>query len=252
MNTQANAKASVAMCHLGRQETLDHRDGNHDLGPHGGLESDDRGPAVTVPAPVAYRGVELFDHHLVRGETGGWHQDHQSSNDLLSVIGGSAGAAGDASVVTGFVENFAEDSGDYSIAMGTAIFEASAHTSKPGDALAAANTFLDVSGADFIFEHEIDQSGHGPHDAWARSELDYLAIDIHGWSPPHGTIVIDVDHPSFGQGQPIGQEPFYGNFAQVLALAEAYGADASSATFTNALAIENHFSFVNAVGIVAL
>jgi len=45
---------------------------------------------------------------------------------------------------------------------------------------------------------------------------------------------------------------FHGNFAQVLALAEAHGADTLSATVTNALAIENHFSFVNAVGIVAL
>jgi hypothetical protein len=252
MNTQANAKASIAMCHRGLQETLDHHDGHDDLGPLRGLEFDDRGPAITMPAPVAYRGMELFDHHLVRGETGGWHQDHQSPDDLLAVDGGSAMAAGDASIVTGFVENFAEDSGDYSIAMGKAIFEASAHTSKSGDALAAASTFLDVSGADFIFEHEIDQSGHGPYDAWARSELDYLAIDIHGWSPPHGTIVIDVHHPTFGEGQPIGQDPFYGNFAQVLALAEAHGADALSATFTNALTIENHFSFVNAVGIVGL
>jgi hypothetical protein len=118
-------------------------------------------------------------------------------------------------------------------------------------ALAAASTFLDVSGTDFIFEHEIDQSRHGPYNAWARSELDYLSIDIHGWSPPHGTIVIDVHHP-FGQGQPIGQDPFYGNFAQVFALAEAHGADTLSATFSNALTVENHFSFVNAVGIVAL
>jgi hypothetical protein len=135
--------------------------------------------------------------------------------------------------------------------MGKAIFEASAYGSNPGDALAAADTFLDVSGADFIFEHEIGQSERGPYDAWARSELDYFSIDIHGWSPPHGTIVIDVHHP-FGHGQPIGQDPFHGNFAQVLALGEAHGADTLSATVTNALTIENHFSFVNAVGIVAL
>jgi hypothetical protein len=249
MNTQANAKASVTRCHHGLQETFDHHHGSDDLGPLGGLEFDGGAPAVTMPAPVADRGVELFDHHW--GESGASHQDRQSPNDLLSVIGGSAMAAGDASVVTGFVENFAEDRDDYSIAMGKAIFEASAYSSKPGDAIAAASTFLDVSGTDFIFEHEINQSGHGPHDAWARSELDYLSIDIHGWSPPHGTIVIDVHHPS-GQGQPIGQDPFSGNFAQVLALAEAHGADALSATFTNALTIENHFSFVNAERIVAL
>jgi hypothetical protein len=94
-----------------------------------------------------------------------------------------------------------------------------------------------VAGTDFIFEHEIGQSRHGPYDACARSELDYFSIDIHGWSPPPGTIVIDVPHP-FGQGQPIGQDPFHGNFAQVLALAEAHGAATLSATVTNALTIE--------------
>jgi hypothetical protein len=251
MNTEANAKASVRGCHHGPQETFDRHDGNDGPGPLVGLEYDDRAPAVTTPAPVAYPAVGLFDHHLARGEPGAWHQHDQSPNDLLAVIGGSAMAAGEASDVTGFVDNFAEDRGDYSIAMGKAIFEASAYGSKPGDALAAADTFLDVSGADFIFEREIDQSNSGPYDAWARSELDYFSIDIHGWSPPHGTIVIDVDHP-FGHGQPIGQDPFHGNFAQVLALAEAQGADTLSATFTNALTIENHFSFVNAVGIVGL
>jgi len=252
MNTEANAKASARGCHLSPQETFDRHDGNDDLGPLGGLEYDDGAPAVTTPALVAYRGVELFDHHPVWGERGAWHQDHQSPNDLLAVIGGSAMAAGEASDVTGFVDNFAEDRGDYSIAMGKAIFESSAHASTPGSALAAADTFLDVSGADFIFEYEIGQSERGPYDAWARSELDYFSIDVHGWTPPHGTIVIDLDHPFGGHGLPIGQDPFHGNLAQVFALAEAHGADTLSATFTNALSIENHFSFVNAMGIVAL
>jgi hypothetical protein len=213
--------------------------------------SDDRGPAVTMSAPVTYRGIDVFDHHHVWDEHGSGHQHHQSPDGLLAVIGGNAVAAGEASDVTGFVDNFAEDRGAYSIAVGKAIFEASAYGSNAGDALAAADTFLDVSGADFIFEHEIGQSERDPYDAWARSELDYFSIDIHGWSPPHGTIVIDVHQP-VGQDQPIGQDPFHGNFAHVLALAEAHGADTLSASFTDALTIENHFSFVNAVGIVAL
>jgi hypothetical protein len=251
MNTEANGKASVRGWHPGPPETFDRHDANDDLGPPGDLEYDDRPSAVTTPAPVADPGVELFDDPLVSGEPGTWHQHQESPDGLLAVIGGSATAAGEASDVTGFVDNFAEDRGDYSIAMGKAIFEASAYGSNAGDALAAADTFLDVSGADFIFEHEIGQSERGPYDAWARSELDYFSIDIHGWSPPHGTIVIDVHQP-FGHGQPIGQDPFHGNFAQVLTLAEAHGADTLSATFTNALTFENHFSFVNAVGIVAL
>lgn len=192
MNTQANAKASFRKCHPDQQKTVDHDDGNDDFGPLGGWVYDDRGPAVTMPAP---RGIDVFDHHHVWDERGGGHQHHQSSDGLLAVIGGSAMAAGDASAVTCFVENFAEDRGDYSTAMRKAIFEASAYECNSGGALAAAGTFLDVLGADFIFDHEIGQSQPGPYDAWARSELTYFSIDIHGWSPPHGTIVIDVHHP---------------------------------------------------------
>ena len=45
----------------------------------------------------------------------------------LSVSGGSAMAAGDTSVVTGFVQNFAADRDDYSIAMSKAIFGVGRH-----------------------------------------------------------------------------------------------------------------------------
>jgi hypothetical protein len=141
-------------------------------------------------ASVAHRGMDLFDHRHGGEERGDGHQHHQSpatasdpQDGLIAVIGGSAMAAGDASAVNGFVENFVVDQGAYSIAMGEAIFQASAHSSGPGGGAAAADTFLDVSGADFIIEQEVGQSKHGPHDASALSELDYLAIDIHGWSP---------------------------------------------------------------------
>jgi hypothetical protein len=108
-----------------------------------------------------------------------------------------------------------------------------------------------VSGADFIFEYEIGQSKHGRYDAWARSELDYLSIDIHGWSPPQGPIVIEVHQP-FDHHQPAGLELPQGNFAQVLAMPEAHGANTLSVTLTNALTVENHFSFVTALAMVAL
>ena len=96
---------------------------------------------------------------------------------------GSAVAAGQHTLTTGLVQNFAEDRGTYSIARGEAIFEASAHSTEPGGAVAAADTFLVVSHADFIIENERSYGGHGSNDAWAGSELDYVAIDIKGWSP---------------------------------------------------------------------
>ncbi len=186
------------------------------------------------------------DHH---------HQSPASAPDpqdgLVAVIGGSAIAAGDASTATGFVENLAIDKGAYSIAMGEAIFQASAQSASPHGAAAAADTFLDVSGADFIIEREVGQSKHGAHDASAFSELDYFAIDIHGWSPPHGPIVIELGGPS-GPHQSFGHDTLQGEFAQVFAMAEAHGANTLSATLTSALTVENHFSFVNATAMVAL
>lgn len=242
MTTPAHAKASVARYYSGRQGTVDHDHGNDEPGQLGGWEHDD--------------GVALFDHRHGWDERG--HHPHPSpahapdpQEGLAVAIGGSATAAGEASGVTGFVENFAEDRGDYSIAIGEAIFQASAHSCTPGGALATANTFLDVSGADFIFEHEVGQSTQGRYDAWARSELDYLSIDIHGWSPPQGPIVIEVHQP-FGHHEPPGLELPQGNFAQVLAMSEVHGANTLSATLTNALTVENHFSFVTALAMVAL
>jgi|SRR5882757_543161 hypothetical protein len=230
------------------------------------MKHDHGNDSLAMPAAVAHRGRDLFDRSHEGEERGSGHQHHhdhdhhhhQSPMDapdpqdgLVAVVGGSAMATGEATAVTGFVENFAQDMGRYSIAMGEAIFQASAYSSEPGGALAAVGTFLDVSGADFIFERETDQAKQGLHDASARAELDYFSIDIHGWSPPHGPIVIDLDQ-SFGHHQPFGHDPSSGNFAQVIAMAEAHGANTLSATLTSALTVENQFSFVHGMAMVAL
>ena len=52
--------------------------------------------------------------------------------------------------------------------------------------------------------------------------------------------------------QPCGHDLTHGNYADVMAMAEAHGAGSLSATLTNALTFENHFSFVNAMGMVAV
>ena len=49
-----------------------------------------------------------------------------------------------------------------------------------------------------------------------------------------------------------GHDLPHGNYADVMAMAEAHGAGSLSATLTNALTFENHFSFVNAMGMVAV
>jgi len=236
MHPQANAKPFVGRFHAGRQKAFDDDHGNDDF---------------------SHRGAHLFGHHPMWHDDG--HQHHRGSTNsaedpgdgMTALIGGSAVAAGEASAVAGWIENFAADRGNYSIAMGEATFQVSAHSDDAGGALAAASTFLDVSGADFIFEHAVGQSALGSNDAWARSELDYLSIDIHGWSPRQGPLVIEMDQ-AVAYHPPGGQEPLQGNFAQVFAMADVHGVNALSATLTTALAVENQFSFVHAVGMVTL
>jgi hypothetical protein len=195
------------------------------------------------PTPSVGGGAAAAGQHTLT--TGVPHES------LSAVVGGAAAAAGQHTLTAGLVQNFAEDRGNYSIVVGEAIFEASALSAEPGAAVASANTFLTVSGADFIIEHESNQGGHGLNNVWASSELDYLALNIKGWSPESGPVVIELHQPGH-QFQPCGHQSPHGNYADVLAMAEAHGADSLSATLTNALAVENQFSFVNAIALVAV
>src|SRR5262245_4541415 len=238
--------------HGGMRVSADHNDshephgaphqGTGELGnPHDGLVGGGGGGGVT-PANMEDNPQSAPDQEM--GASGASHEG------LVALVGGSAAAAGQHTLTTGLVQNFAEDRVTYSIARGEAIFEASAHSTEPGGAVAAADTFLVVSHADFIIENERSYGGHGSNDAWAVSELDYVAIDIKGWSPTDGPMVIEWHQ--LGHQQPYGNQPPYDNNAYVMAMAEAHGADSLSATLTNALTFENHFSFVNAMGMVAV
>jgi len=180
---------------------------------------------------------------------------------VISVIGGSAAAAGQDTVTIGLVQNLAEDSslplphgvgkGGYSIMVGDATFEASAQSPEAGGADAAANTFLTVSGADYIIKDLSSHGSSGPNDAQASSELDFVVVNINGWSPEGGPVVIELQQPGH-QVQPDGHQPPDGNYAAVTATADAHGADSLAATQTNALTVENQFSFVNGISVVGV
>jgi hypothetical protein len=136
--------------------------------------------------------------------------------------------------------------------VGDATFEASAQSPETGGAAAAANTFLTVSGADYIIKDLSSHGGSGPNDAQASSELDFVAVNINGWSPAGGPVVIELQQPGH-QGQPDGHQPPDGNYAAVIATAEAHGADSSlAATQTNALTVENQFSLVTGISVVGV
>jgi hypothetical protein len=183
---------------------------------------------------------------------------------VIAVIGGSAVAAGQDTVTIGLVQNSAEESslplphgvgkGGYTIMVGDAIFEASAQAPEAGGADAAANTFMTVSAADYIIKDESSHGGSGPNDAWASSELDFVAVNINGWSPEGGPVVYELELNQPGdQVQPDGHQPPDGNYAAVIATAEAHGdGSVSTAAQTTALTVENQFSFVTAIAGVAV
>jgi hypothetical protein len=160
-------------------------------------------------------------------------------------------AAGQDTVTIGLVQNSAEDHGGYSIMVGDATFEASAQAPEPGGADADAFTFMILSAADYIIKHESSDGGSGTNNAWASSELSYVAVNINGWSPEDGPLVYELDQPGH-QVRPDEHQPPHGNHAYVIATAEAHGADSLSATQTTALTVENQFSFVNGITVVAV
>ena len=186
---------------------------------------------------------------------GAYHKEAEASGvpheSVIAAVGGDAVAAGQDTVAIGLVQNDGKDHGGYSIIVGDATFEASAQAPEAGGVNAAANTFMTVSGADFIIKYESSHGGRGPNDAWASSELDFVAVNINGWSPEGGPVVIELHQPGH-QVQPDGHQPPHGNYAAVIATAEAQAADSLSATQTNALTVENQFSFVNAIAVVAV
>src|SRR5262249_58973462 len=136
--------------------------------------------------------------------------------------------------------------------VGEAIFEASAQAPGAGGVDAAANTFMAVSGADYIIIDESSDGGSGPNNAWASSQLDFVAVNINGWSPQGGPLVYELLEPGH-QIRPEEHQLPDGNYADVIAMAEAHGdAGSLSAAQTNALTVENQFSFVNAITVVGV
>jgi hypothetical protein len=187
---------------------------------------------------------------------GAYHQEAEASGvpheSVIAAVGGAAVAAGQDTVTIGLVQNSAEDKGGYSIIVGDATFEASAHAPEAGGADAAANTFMTVSNADFIIKFESSDGSRQANDASASSELSYIALNINGWSPAGGPVVIELDQ-SGHQVRPDEHQLSDGNYAAVIATADAHGAHSSlAATTTIALTVENQFSLVTGISVVGV
>ena len=174
---------------------------------------------------------------------------------LTVLIGGFAAASGQLTVATGAVQSTAQDRAGVSIAWGEAVFEAYGYGQEPTEAFAAADTWLQVTGADLLLRWDFEESGSdsGAGQAWAHSEIDYMAIDIHAWSPAR-TTVIDLEQAFALQPPAADFSPFsLGalHFAAVAAAVQAEGTDALALTSTQAFT-DSQFSFVHAMSLASL
>jgi hypothetical protein len=176
---------------------------------------------------------------------------------LLLTVGGSAIAMGDNTLATGTIHSDVRDLGRVTEAVGYASFTAAADSNGASGAV-AADTFADVTGADFAFVIT-RQSGPtaGSGTISSTSQTKVIAIDIAGWTPPGGPIEVDFTVP-WGPQRSAGlahgdQATILGHLATVTAEASAPGGDALATTNTFALtdAIDPHnaFSFVSGLAI---
>ena len=173
---------------------------------------------------------------------------------LTVLIGGFAAASGQLTVATGAVQSTAQDRAGVSIAWGEAVFDAYGYGQEPTEAFAAADTWLQVTGADLLCAgtSRIQARIRAPAKP-GRSEIDYMAIDIHGWSPARPT-VIDLEQAFALQPLAADLSPFSlgaPNFAVVAAAVQAEGTDALALTSTHAFA-DSQFSFVHVMALASL
>jgi hypothetical protein len=180
------------------------------------------------------------------------------SAGLTAEIGGYAWASGNDTFAYGSISNTVEDKGGYTIAYGDATFAAYGHAGCHSTGHADAGTFLSVTGADLLIEFSKDKGNESGHNPWAKSETQYVAIDIHDWNSPNGPIVLDSHSPlspdlvSDLRHLFSPHVAFSGNIADVIATAEALGANSFTSTLTEALTIENQFSLVAGTALVAV
>ena len=173
---------------------------------------------------------------------------------LVTAIGGDAYATGTDTDANGVVNNTIKDMGNVTVAKGSAIFEATGTSSTQDDASADADTYLAVTGADIVVTGNVELENTDGNTAVASSGTRYIAIDIENWAPD--PLVIDFHHSANYVESLKGDAPPSGNVATVAASADAYSADAydantATAALTYSLAVENEFSLVSGLAMVA-
>lgn len=188
-----------------------------------------------------------------------------AQSGIAALLGGDAIAVGDSTSATGVVTNTVEHIGNATVAFGEAAFTAVGSSSGHG-AQAATDTFLQVTGADLVFEVTFNIHGGNGATAFSESVTEYVAIDLPNWTPGGGTHVahmgglgairhalglVGFGHlPMINPLDGLGGLPG-GNFAHDVATAQAFGPNTLAETSTLALTVQHQLSAVSASALVA-
>ncbi len=229
-------------------DRMDHAPTGHEqAGKHWDVYPKGHSLHLDVPEPSNDQGNDADGHARA---------DATSDSGCLAVlISGFAAASGDLTLATGLVQSAAQDRAGVSIAWGEAVFDAYGYGQDPAGTFAAADTWLQVTGADLLLlaDFENSSSDADAGQAWAHSQIDYMAIDIHGWSPQRAT-VIELERAFGVQSPAAGLDPSSDgslNFAAVAASMQAESANTLALTSIQSFT-DSQFSFVYAMALASL
>lgn len=171
------------------------------------------------------------------------------ADGMAASFGGSALAIGANTLASGHVAGRMVDKGDYSVAKGEAAFLGAAQSGPGAPLAAAATTFVDVDGADFVFTRTRIKAASGEDSALVRTSTKFFAIDFDGWAPDGGPIMVEMS--SF-RAIANNMQSFAGNLAKVDAAAHARGDNTLGATLTSALVVDQQLSAVDGMATMAI
>jgi hypothetical protein len=178
---------------------------------------------------------------------------------VVSLLGGEGTAVGEETLVDASIFSRLIDLGSVTIGFGTAKFS-SAAVSDQDPAFAAATTFADVSGADFVFMFNKTISGSSDCATSYASETStttYIAIDFEDFDFAEGQITLNVSDArayldgcrGCGGSRIPGLD---GNVSMLDVDAQALGENTLVDVLTSILTIEDQLSSVSAVTVSAV
>ena len=180
-----------------------------------------------------------------------WFRESEPGEDgMFATLGGDAHAVGDATAASGRASLKAVETKKFSKITGHADFSASARD-VDGDGVVdiGASTYFDAVGADIIFIRNKVATDIQDAAASVRAKMKVTALEIPGFEPIGGPLVIDLSH--FGRGHKLAS-PIVGHVAEANAAASAEGDDTLSTVETFAQTGVEGYSVVAAQASVGI